>query len=169
MDLASLGTIFGTLNSAGVVYVVVGGVAVIAHGHLRTTADLDLVIALDPPNCRSAMNALRGLGYHPKAPVPAEHFADPAIREQWIRDKGLIVFQLVSNKHPRCPIDVFVREPFPVADEFLHALRYEIAPDVTVPVVRMETLFTLKRQASRPIDLDDIEKLQRLRNHRSRS
>jgi hypothetical protein len=34
-------TVLATLNEAGVRYLVVGGVAVVLHGHLRTTADLD--------------------------------------------------------------------------------------------------------------------------------
>lgn len=168
MDLASLSAVFGALNSAGVVYVVVGGVAVIAHGHLRTTADLDLVVALDTGNCDAAMKALAGLGYRPQAPVPIEQFADPRVRRQWIEEKRLIVFQLVSEAHPRVPIDIFIREPFLVGEEYRKAIRYEIAPDIMIPVVRVEVLFDLKREAGRPIDIDDIAKLQRLKDHHSR-
>ena len=35
------------LNEAGVRYVIVGGVAVVLHGHLRATADLDDVAVLE--------------------------------------------------------------------------------------------------------------------------
>jgi len=38
------------LSDAGVRYLVVGGVAVVLHGHLRTTGDLDLVVELSPEN-----------------------------------------------------------------------------------------------------------------------
>jgi uncharacterized protein (DUF1330 family) len=37
-------SVLSALNAAGVRYLVVGGVAVVLHGHLRTTAALDLVI-----------------------------------------------------------------------------------------------------------------------------
>jgi hypothetical protein len=37
--------IFEALGQAGVRYVVVGGVAVVLHGHPRLTADRDLVVA----------------------------------------------------------------------------------------------------------------------------
>lgn len=59
------------LNSAGVRYLVVGGVAVVLHGHLRTTADLDLVVQLERENVLKAVRALAGLGYRPRAPVAA--------------------------------------------------------------------------------------------------
>jgi hypothetical protein len=38
------------LNEADVRYLVVGGVAVVLHGHLRTTADLDLAVELERDN-----------------------------------------------------------------------------------------------------------------------
>ncbi len=36
--------IFDALNEGGVRYVVVGGFAVVLHGHVRLTVDLDLVL-----------------------------------------------------------------------------------------------------------------------------
>lgn len=41
MEVNDLEAVVGALNRADVAYVVVGGLAVIAHGYLRTTADLD--------------------------------------------------------------------------------------------------------------------------------
>ncbi len=64
------------LEAAGVRYLVVGGVAVVLHGHPRLTADLDLALALDTGNVRAAFAALAGLGYRPRVPVTAESFAD---------------------------------------------------------------------------------------------
>jgi hypothetical protein len=42
------------LEEAQVRYLVVGGVAVVLHGHLRVTADLDLVVQLTPDNVERA-------------------------------------------------------------------------------------------------------------------
>ncbi|MEM6533554.1 MAG: hypothetical protein AAF654_13095 [Myxococcota bacterium] len=39
----SIERVLETLNARDVRYLIVGGVAVVLHGHLRTTADLDLV------------------------------------------------------------------------------------------------------------------------------
>ncbi len=68
------------LNVAGVRYLIVGGVAAVLHGHLRTTADLDLVVALDPANALRAVRALEGLGFKPRVPVSAVRFADANAR-----------------------------------------------------------------------------------------
>ncbi len=38
--------VLAALDAAGVRFVVVGGVAVVLHGHPRMTADLDLVVDL---------------------------------------------------------------------------------------------------------------------------
>ena len=61
--------IFEVLAEADVKYVVVGGMAVIMHGHLRATADLDLVVGLQSDNCAKAMAALSGIGLRPRLPV----------------------------------------------------------------------------------------------------
>ncbi|HEX2251636.1 MAG TPA: hypothetical protein VHQ65_00040 [Thermoanaerobaculia bacterium] len=55
------------LGRAEVRYLVVGGVAVVLHGYLRATADLDLLLALDEVNVRRAVSALEALGYRPRA------------------------------------------------------------------------------------------------------
>src|SRR6266568_752754 len=66
--------VLATLSAAKVRYLVVGGVAVVLHGHLRTTAALDLVVALDEGNARRAVEALESMGFRPRAPVPAALF-----------------------------------------------------------------------------------------------
>ena len=68
--------VFAALEARGVRYLVVGGVAVVLHGHPRFTADLDLVLALDPQNLASAIAALEGLGLRPRAPVRLADFAN---------------------------------------------------------------------------------------------
>lgn len=49
--------IFQALEASGVRYLVVGGVAVVLHGHPRFTADLDLVVSLDPDNALATCHA----------------------------------------------------------------------------------------------------------------
>lgn len=65
---------------------IVGGLAVAAHGYGRLTFDLDLVVQLQPE--LRALKALSSLGYVPLVPVAAADFADPAKREAWIREKN---------------------------------------------------------------------------------
>ena len=62
MKQAHLLDIVRALNLAAVRYLIVGGIAVNVHGYLRHTKDVDLVIALDEPNCRAAMDAVASFG-----------------------------------------------------------------------------------------------------------
>jgi len=72
--------IFTALNDAEVRYVVVGGVAMVLHGHARLTVDIDLVVDLDDQPAARAIDALVGMGLRPRAPVNPRDFADSAIR-----------------------------------------------------------------------------------------
>lgn len=153
--------VLAALNADGVRYLVVGGVAVVLHGHLRTTADLDLVVELAPENARRAVAALSRLGFRPRAPVPAEEFADARARQTWIDEKDLTVFSLWSERLPEVEVDLFVKEPFLFGEAYARALRVPL-DTTTVTVVSLEDLIALKRASGRPIDLADVEALRAL-------
>ncbi len=150
------------LNDANVKYLIVGGVAVVLHGHLRTTADLDLVIGLEEENAAAAMRALGSLGYQPRAPVPIQAFADSEQRRSWVEDKGLTVFSLWSNQIPTLEVDVFVESPF----EFEEALKrsQEVELDTLhARVVGVDDLIDMKRAVGRAVDDSDVAALEAVR------
>lgn len=159
MKLGSFEAIVRALNSAGVRYLVAGGLAVNAHGYLRFTKDADLVIQLIPDNVTRAFAALGALGYTPMAPVTAEQFADPATREGWIRDKNMQVLQLWSDRHSETSIDIFVHEPFPFEEEYAKALIKPLYGTIEVRFVSIPTLIAMKEAAGREQDRIDIEHL----------
>ncbi len=156
MEFNHLEQIFGALQGAEVRYLVVGGMAVIAHGYVRTTKDIGLVIALEPENLRRALKALTEIGYRPKIPVAATDFADPEKRKSWIREKGMVVFQLISDRFRFEPLDIFVTEPFDFVAEYDRAMWKQINSDVAAPIVGVKQLLDMKRAAARPQDLADI-------------
>lgn len=151
------------LNDAGVRYLVAGGMAVIAHGFLRYTKDVDLVIELERDNLLRGLRALGAIGYSPKLPVSFEQFADPRNREAWVRDRNMIVFQLWSDAHRETPIDVFTEHPFEFERAYAASLRAEVAPELFAPFVAYDDLVTMKRSAGRPEDLIDLDQLRLLR------
>ena len=162
MEVRSIETVVKALNAAKVQYIIVGGVAVVAHGYERFTRDLDLVIGLERENITRGLKTLIGIGYKPRIPVTPEQFADPALRKEWRHDKNMVVLQLWSDEHKRTPIDVFVYEPFDFEKEFARAVRQAVLGNVTAPVLHRETLIALKKSAGRSQDLADIEKLEKL-------
>lgn len=154
-----------SLEDSGVRYLVVGGVAVVLHGYLRTTLDLDLVIELERENLGKGLRALAGLGFHPRAPVSLEAFADPSAREAWIREKNMVVFSLWRSEDPGFAIDLFVEEPFDFNAVYRRALVVSL-PETRATVVAIDDLIQMKRDAGRPKDLEDVQALLRLQDAR---
>jgi len=150
--------VLAALNGADVEYLIVGGVAVVLYGHLRTTADLDLVLRLDADNVARALRALATIGYRPRAPVEAAQFADSAIRERWRREKNLRVFSLWSDAAPTLEVDLLVEEPFDFAAAYARATRVKLATTFAM-VVPLDELLAMKRMAGRPRDVEDIAAL----------
>lgn len=163
MKLETIEVLFEALNEVNVRYLVAGGLAVVAHGYLRLTADIDLVLDLDQRNLKTAMMVFKSLGYRPRAPVALEDFVDPAKRYTWIREKGLTVFSLWSPDHPATEIDLFVEEPIPFEEAYKASIRLEVAGGIEATVIGLDDLIALKRKAGRTKDLDDIDKLNVLR------
>ncbi len=149
------------LTEAGVRYLVVGGVAVVLHGHLRTTGNLDLVVELSPDNLGRALDALERSGFQPRPPVPLRSFADPETRRSWIETKNLQVFSLWHPELPGFEVDLFVEEPFNFEQAW--GRRFEVALRGSIAtVVGLDDLLALKREAGRPRDLDDVAVLEEL-------
>lgn len=166
MTSSSVQTIIRALNDAGIRYLVVGGLAVVAHGHVRFTADIDVILDFDEGNLHRAMEVFAGLGFRPRAPVPLRHFADAEIRQGWIRDKGLTVFSLFSDDHPLTEVDLFVADPLGFEEAYPRRAMLAVAPDVEAAFIAVEDLIRLKRLAGRPQDLVDAEALEQLRRER---
>jgi hypothetical protein len=159
METHSVGAIVNALNTAKVRYLVAGGLAVVAHGYVRFTADVDLILDLEPANATRAVTALESLGYRPRAPVAFGEFADPEKRAQWVRDRNLTVFSVYSPQHALTEVDLFVEPPLDFETAYQSAVRKEIAPGLTATFIGILDLRHLKRVAGRPQDLLDLEKL----------
>jgi hypothetical protein len=162
VKLKSLEAIFRALQDADARYLVVGGLAVIAHGYVRLTEDLDLVLDLSSDSLRRSLAALQSLGYRPIIPVSIFDFADPELRKDWTENRNMKVFNLVSDSYPDVVIDIFPKEPFIFDTEYAAGEWKNIAPNIRVRVVSVPTLIALKTEANRHRDLDDIEKLRKL-------
>lgn len=160
MKLASFDALVAALQQAGVRYLIAGGLAVNAHGYLRFTRDVDVVVQLMPDNIARAFAVLDRLGYRPVVPVTAAQFADAPTRQGWIRDKGMQVLQFWSDAHRETPVDMFVQEPFDFEDEYAHAPGKPLG-GIEVRFVTIPTLIRMKQAADRPQDRIDIEYLRK--------
>ena len=95
MEVRSVESVVKALNGANVQYLIVGGLAVIAHGYERFTNDVDLVIGLDRDNISRGLRAVLALGYQMRIPVTPEQFDNhPGWRwctAQGARDHALLL------------------------------------------------------------------------------
>lgn len=162
LERSSVNAVVRALNDAGVRYLIVGGAAVVAHGYVRFTADLDFVLFLSEDNLRRAMAALSRLEYRPRAPVALEDFVSAENRALWIRDKGLTVLSLFSPKHPLTEVDVFVEHPFDFDASYQRRLELEVTPGVLATFAGLEDLIRMKEAVGRPEDLADVRRLRAL-------
>ena len=159
MQKESVERILKALNAASVRYLVAGGLAVVAHGYMRFTADVDLIVDLQEGNVRRAIEALAALGYRPRAPVSLEQFADASVRRRWVAEKGLTVFSLHSTEHPMTEVDLFVEPPLDFETAYQTRLQVNVASGVQASFLGYNDLVTLKRRAGRAQDMVDLEQL----------
>jgi hypothetical protein len=135
------GDVFERLERDDVRYVVVSGVAVVLHGHIRPVADLDIVIDPAPEEAHRAMHALTLAGFVPSIPLPLSM---------------LTVLRMFD--HSQREVDVFVRYHIPFGELWAESERVQIG-DGVARVVSLEHLLKAKRSVGRPHDLSDIEGL----------
>ncbi|HXI13138.1 MAG TPA: nucleotidyl transferase AbiEii/AbiGii toxin family protein [Thermoanaerobaculia bacterium] len=153
------------LDDANVRFVVVGGVAVVIHGHARLTVDIDLVLDLETENLRRAIEALTARGLSPLLPVNAADFADPETRREWVERRNLQVFTMRDPSNPLLTVDLFAREPIPFDELWSRAEIVQLCGRA-IRIASLEDLIAMKRVAGRPQDLLDIEKLETIARRR---
>ena len=157
--------IFQILNTAGVRYVVVGGLATVLHGYARLTADVDLAVDLAPEEATKMIRALVAKGFRPQVPVLPEEFANPMVREIWLREKHMRAFSLVDPTNPMRVVDLLLKPEVPF-EELLARSQEVMLNRTKVRIASIDDLIALKRHAGRPQDLADIEQLETIRRQK---
>ncbi len=143
--------IFETLDSCGVDYVLIGGIAVQTHGHVRMTNDADLIPAPDPENLRRLADALNALDArvlnvgHEDEEVTARMLPRSTIWQFSTREGGIDVMHEVPGGRA-----------FPELSA--EALRIKLG-EIEVPVVGIDDLIRMKLARGRPQDLQDVAAL----------
>ncbi len=131
--------LLAALAGSGVRFVVVGGVAVVLHGHPRFTADLDVALDLGADNPRRALDALTAVGLVPLLPVDIGDFADAEVRTGWVADRHLVVFTLADPADPFRRVDIFAEDPIPFEDLWARAQLVTLG-EISVRVASIEDL-----------------------------
>lgn len=108
--------VFKALEEQKIRYAVVGGVALVLHGVVRFTADLDLIVELEQENLTRFLRLMQDLGYQPRNPVDAQDLIDPKSRASWKREKGMVVFSFATQQPSMELVNVFIEEAIPFSE-----------------------------------------------------
>ena len=155
-------SLFSALNKGKVRYLVVGGIAVNLYGIERATADIDLVVDLEENNLQKFIKVMKEHNYKPKIPVKLDDFTEKEKRENWIKEKGMMVFSPFDPQNPFFLLDVFVTEPFDF-DEVFEARKEMKSGNVKIPVISIGHLVEMKEKTGRPQDVSDVFYLKKIK------
>ena len=141
------------LNEAGVEYLLIGGYAVGYHGYPRTTADMDVWVAISTCNASKLVGVFHRFG-----------MADPKLTPDLFLQRGRIIRMGV----PPMRIEVLT-EIDGVSFAECFAAREVVALDgQKVNLISLTHLRKNKQASGRHKDLDDLEHLPKRRTHISR-
>jgi predicted nucleotidyltransferase len=146
--LTGFGRLLDDLNRAGVRYVVIGGIAVIRHGVVRATKDLDLVVACDEDTA-SRLGSLRieWEATRPDGSAEERRLPSPGWPLHLRTVHGLV--DLLADQSPPLHLKGLLSR----ADE-------RKVDGVAAPICSLADLVALKRQGGRPNDLEDLRRLE---------
>ena len=136
--------------------------AVNLYGIERATGDVDIAVDLEEKNVHKFIEVIKELGFKPRNPVRLEDFADKHKREEWIKEKGMMVFSIIDPKTPFFLLDVFTEVPFDFQSAYQECKKMK-AGSAVIPVASIQQLIELKEKTDRPQDKADIFYLKKIR------
>jgi predicted nucleotidyltransferase len=146
--VGGFGKILDDLNRTGVRYVLIGGIALISHGVVRATRDIDVILAPQTDNLERLKalmvewNATRPDG----SPVP---------------DDAVAPGRTIHLATPHGEIDLLPERVSPLSfDELSKRADKRRVDGVEAPICSLADLVALKRIAGRERDLVDLHDLE---------
>ena len=132
------------LRAHGVEYLLIGGYAVSYHGYARATQDLDVWVAISPPNAERVVAALREFGFGVSDLSPDLFLRERSVVRMGVPPMRVEVVTTISGvRFEQC-------YPERVTD---------ILDGVEVTLIGLHHLKANKRASGRHRDLDDLEHL----------
>jgi hypothetical protein len=146
------------LEREGARFAVAGGFACLAHGVVRVTMDLDLLVDVQDDNLSILWETLSRLGFMTQQPIVRQDAVSAATLLRLAREKGMQALSWVHGTQPFLIVDLLVGEPFHWSEEVLRKIPLF---GVETRVLSREELIRLKKLAGRSKDLVDVQELER--------
>ncbi len=150
--------VFRELNKAKVKYLVVGGVAVNLHGYVRFTGDLDILLLLEEKNLKKMDMVMKKLKYIERLPVSIMDLSDSKKVKTWLQEKNMTAFTFVPERDNPLQIDILVEKSLKFEKMSRDKVIKRIS-NVAIPVIAIDKLIIMKKEAGRDQDITDLEAL----------
>jgi predicted nucleotidyltransferase len=153
-------TILRELVDGGVEFLLIGGIAVSYHGHVRATKDVDVVPDPTPENLERLAGVLRGLEAQVEG---ADDFEESELPNPF--DPGALELGgnwVLLTRLGRLDIMQWIGDN-PLWQQLSPGAIEDQIADLPVKIVSFEDLVRLKELAGRPEDLADLQKLREAR------
>jgi predicted nucleotidyltransferase len=148
------------LADAAVDFVVIGGIAVVTHGHIRTTRDLDITYATDQANVDALGRVLVDLDARLRGVTEVVPFVPDG--------RTLRAAEILTLETTEGALDLLATPPgAPAYSELKQRAEVIDVDGRSVAIASLDDLLAMKRKAGRPRDLEDIEALEELRRLRA--
>lgn len=149
--------VFTVLEARGVRYVTIGGLAVQAHGHARTTRDVDVLADPSPDNIQRLAAALKDLDAQLLG-VDAHLLGIDPTDPTDLANGGSFTLTTDAGR-----VDVFTDPEYLGADTWTaidkRAIEVDVGGLAPIRIVGLDDLLQMKRHAGRDRDLSDIAAL----------
>ena len=131
------------LNKNHIRYIVIGGYAVVYHGYVRSTNDIDIWVDIREDNIKMLITALDEFGFS-SLNINGTDFSPN---------------QIIQLGYPPNRIDL-ITTPAGIDFETCYESKEQVTIDhITVNIIDLENLIKTKRASNRTRDLADIEEL----------
>ncbi|MBI4041894.1 MAG: hypothetical protein HY391_00295 [Deltaproteobacteria bacterium] len=147
-------------SSSQIRYAIVGGFAVVAHGAMRLTMDLDLAITLNTHDLKKAWEILKQLDFKIQQPVLKSDFVNPTRLKQIAQEKHARALTFYHAKQPYLVIDLMIDENAELKDEEIVEMFFL---GVRCPIITLKKLIELKAKSDREKDLADARSLRKIK------
>ena len=131
----------GDLANAQVPYLTIGGVACALCGFVRTTEDIDIIVARDSASVEKLLSVLRSFGEGQARELSPADFSD---------EEGSI--RVIEE----FPVDIFVRMRGHSYEDLLPYRAWHTAATARIPYLNAEGLILLKKDSYREKDLPEV-------------
>ena len=131
------------LSENNVRYIIIGGYAVVYHGYVRSTNDIDIWIDIRKDNIKKVIKALDEFGFSSLN----------------IREADFSPNQIIQLGYPPNRIDL-ITTPAGIDFETCYESKEQVIIDnITVNIIDLENLLKAKKASNRTRDLADVEEL----------